>query len=95
MRIVLSAILACLPVAGFAANPDCRVLGELVNDIVSERQGGADMNGAMLAVAENYTGKKERFRAGIPALAEWVYDLPKDQLGDGVGDAYRKACEAQ
>lgn len=95
MRFVLSAVLACLPAAGFAANADCKVLGDIVNDVVAERAGGAEMNDAMLAVAEKYTGGKERFRAGIPALADWVYSLPKEQLGDGVGAAYQKACEAQ
>lgn len=95
MRVVLSAILTCLPAAGFAANADCEILGNIVNDIVAERQGGAAVEDAMLAVAEDYTGNKERFHAGIPPLAEWVYSLPEDQLADGVGAAYQAACESQ
>ena len=95
MRFVLVTCFALMPAAGMAANADCAVLGDIVTSVALERAGGAEMNDAMTAVAESYTGDKERFVPAIPLLADWVYTLPDDQLTAEAGTAYQKACEAQ
>lgn len=95
MRIALATCFALLPAAGLAENADCIVLGEIAGAVAEERAGGAEMNDAMMAVSEGYTGEKERFVPAIPLLADWVYDLPEDQLEADVGAAYQAACEAQ
>ncbi len=103
MRFVSSVVIATLaPVtlalsasSALAANKDCTVLGEIASAVVIERQAGSEMNSAILAVAESYTGKNKRFQPAIPLLADWVYNLPEDQMGEEVGPAYQAACEAQ
>lgn len=95
MRFVLSTCLMMLPAVAFAAPKDCAVFGEIADHVVVERQKGAEMNDAILAVATQYTGRKERYQPAIPLLADWVYTLPKAQLGKDVGKAYQNACEAQ
>lgn len=93
MRFVLVTCLCLLPAASFAANPDCAVFGEIVNDIVTERKTGKDMNPAMEAVAKTHSGKNARFVPTIPYLADWVYSLPEAQLTPTAGSAFETQCK--
>lgn len=94
MRFVLASCLCLVPAASFAANPDCAVFGEIVNDIVVERQDGKTMNPAMEAVAKSHSAKNARFVPTIPYLAEWVYSLPQDQLTVEAGSAFETQCQS-
>jgi len=74
---------------------DCAVFGEIAEQAAAERRADAEMMDAMVRIAEGYTGAQERFAGAVPLLVDWVWKLPEDQLGSGVGAAYRAACEAQ
>ena len=51
MRYLIVTCLALLPGATLAANPDCEVMGGIVDKIVAERVEGTEMKAAMETVA--------------------------------------------
>lgn len=96
MRYVVVTCLALLPSAALAENPDCAVMGGIVDRIVAERLEGTEMMAAMEAVAEDYTGEEARFVGTIPHLTDWVYNgLPEEQLTEEAGQAFASQCAAQ
>ncbi|WP_417523514.1 hypothetical protein [Marinovum sp.] len=96
MRLALVTCLALLPTTTLAANPDCAIMGGIVDRIVAERVEGTEMMAAMEAVAAEYTGDQERFVGTIPHLTDWVYNgLPKEHLTAEAGQAFATQCAAQ
>lgn len=96
MRYLIVTCLALLPGATLAANPDCEVMGGIVDKIVAERVEGTEMMAAMETVAADYTGDQERFVGTIPHLTDWVYNgLPEEHLTAEAGQAFVTQCAAQ
>lgn len=93
IRFAMMAALAAAP--ALAQADDCAVFGEIAEKAAQERQDGADMMGAMVRIAEQYTGDQKRFAGAVPLLADWVWKLPEEQLDEGVGAAYAEVCAKQ
>lgn len=69
---------------------DCTALGAITQHAADLRKGGASRKRAMRKMKSTHTDK--RYKDTLPFLVDFVYGLPKSQLSDDVGDAYRKAC---
>lgn len=74
---------------------DCAVFGDIAEQAAKERIAETEMMDAMVKIAEGYTGSQERFQGAVPLLVDWVWKLPEEQLDQGVGVAYKTACENQ
>ncbi|WP_425038366.1 hypothetical protein [Primorskyibacter sp. S187A] len=88
------ALCAAAFVSPVAANPDCAVFGAIAETAVAERQADAEMMATMVKIAEGFEGNDERFRAAVPAIVEFVWGLPGEQLSADVGAAWQAQCEA-
>ena len=95
-HVLASIVLASLPAAPvLAANPDCKVFGEIAEKAVVARQAETDMMDAMVKIAAGYTGDQERFAGTVPFIVDYVWNLDEGVLGDEVGAAWVEQCEAQ
>ena len=91
---VLAAGLSALTTPVFAqSGGECGLQADIVMQVVGARQDGQDAGAALNAVAEGLSGDAAKYAPVVPAIAEWVYSLPEDQLGDAVGESWRTQCE--
>ncbi|QFS83852.1 hypothetical protein FIU97_13975 [Roseivivax sp. THAF40] len=86
----------CLGLAGPAlaqsGGDECGLQADIVMRVVEARQDGAEANAALNTVAGSLSGEAEKYMQVVPAIAEWVYSLPADQLGAEVGESWRAQC---
>ena len=95
-------ISAALVAGGLAASPafaqsedkqaDCQAQAEVVMQVVSGRADGADQAQTVEAVQSGLSADRATYAQVVPAIADWVYTLPEDQLGDEVGQSWIDAC---
>ncbi|MGR3271048.1 hypothetical protein DU478_10840 [Thalassococcus profundi] len=83
------------PVAAQTAEAECDVQRNVVMAVVEARTGGADRTAAIQDVSGSLSGEAEKYATVVPDLAAWIYELPEDQLGSGVGLGWMEACLAQ
>lgn len=74
---------------------ECAVQTDVVMQVVAARSGGADAADATRGVAADLSGDAAKYASIVPALVDWVYTLPDDQLNDTVGQSWTEACLAQ
>ncbi|MGX9354612.1 hypothetical protein ACS3SW_05470 [Roseobacteraceae bacterium S113] len=82
------------PVSAMAANPACDAFSDVAEKAVVERQADVEMMDAMVKIAEGYTGDETWIGGLVPAVVDWVWKLPEDQLDEDVKGASLEACEA-
>lgn len=92
---ILTAALITLPVGAMAENPICAPSGGIVQAAVDARLAGQDPAEAIQRIGDDLPEDKKAFVPAVPPLVDWVYTLPKEQLGPAVAEAYIAACEAQ
>ncbi|MHA6324980.1 hypothetical protein [Roseivivax sp. CAU 1753] len=100
MRYALSAALVATlcgslvtPALAQSDDGECGLQAEIVMQVVTARQTGSDAGAALRTVAQDLTGPAEKYASVVPAIAEWVYSLPEEQLGTEVGESWRTQCQ--
>lgn len=73
---------------------ECARQADLVMQIVTARSEGARQARAERLVRRGLTGEMAKYADLVDAVAQWVYSLPGDQLGNGVGAAWESQCRA-
>ncbi|SEL45883.1 hypothetical protein SAMN05444413_10997 [Roseivivax marinus] len=73
----------------------CAVQADLVMEVVQSRGEGRSAAETVEAVQSNLEGPRAEYASVVPAIADWVYTLPEDQLGPGVGESWTEACKAR
>ncbi len=89
MRVLLAALICAAPMvsAEEAVKPDCDAQAALVMDVVNGRIDGVRKGKARRVLRAGLD------RTAADMLAEWVYELPQDQLTDEIGTAWKARCE--
>ncbi|ETX14202.1 hypothetical protein OCH239_04950 [Roseivivax halodurans JCM 10272] len=95
-------IAAALVAGGLSAAPalaqdeekqtDCQAQADVVMQVVASRSDGADQAQTVEAVQSSLSDERATYAQVVPAIADWVYTLPEDQLGDAVGESWIEAC---
>jgi hypothetical protein len=94
-RFALIAVLltaAAPALAGKAEN--CAATAGIVRDAVAQRADGKAMTDTVAFLASDAGGVAAKYREAVPALVDWVYTLPEDQLTDAAPTAFEGACLA-
>ncbi|SLN73730.1 hypothetical protein ROJ8625_03974 [Roseivivax jejudonensis] len=74
---------------------ECAVQAAMVMAVVESRRSGAAPQDAVRDVQQGLEGDQAKYASVVPAVADWVYTLPEDQLGPDVGDSWTEACLAR
>ncbi|MBO6868636.1 MAG: hypothetical protein VXZ18_07360 [Pseudomonadota bacterium] len=93
----ITAFFALTATSAFALDKDaeCGIQADVVMSVVEARTGGQDADASVTAVAEGLDDQAQKYVSVVPAIVEWVYSLPEDQLGAEVGESWATACKAQ
>lgn len=98
MKILTSAALLGMMAAAPALAQDkaaeCARQADMVMQVVAARQNGAKADRAEQQVVGGLDDGSKPYATVVPAVVQWVYSLPADQLGDAVGDSWITACLA-
>ncbi|MCE0506844.1 hypothetical protein LR948_15845 [Roseivivax sp. GX 12232] len=91
-----AACLMAVTPAAFAqeADAECDLQAEIVMQVVEARQSGSARDSAQAGIASDLSGDAQKYAAVVPAIAEWVYSLPEDQLGADVGESWIAQCQS-
>ncbi|MGY9048972.1 hypothetical protein P775_18920 [Puniceibacterium antarcticum] len=99
MKFTMLTALAALTLTATGAlaldKTECTLQAGLVMQAVGARSAGADNGAAKQQVEASLKGPSQKYAAIVPAVVDWVYTLPQDQLGAGVGDSWAQACLKQ
>ncbi|MWD27988.1 hypothetical protein E0K89_010925 [Aquicoccus sp. SCR17] len=103
MRLIAATLLACAtaplvaaPAAASGKAETCANFGEMANRAVALRtESGLEMEAAAARLAAAYEDQSADMAALAPQVAAWVWSLPEDQLGAGVGQAMEAQCKAR
>ncbi len=92
-----TAYFALIATSAFALDKDaeCGIQANVVMSVVEARTGGQPADASVTAVAEGLEDEAQKYVSVVPAIVEWVYSLPEDQLGAEVGESWATACKAQ
>lgn len=94
MRIFAAVMCSFLMVTPLWAQEDaCAVQAELTQLIVDERRAGTAAPEAVAAVTAVLSKAQIIYEAALPALVEWIYLLPEDQVNDSVAQDYLTQCQ--
>ncbi|SFD45450.1 hypothetical protein [Roseivivax sediminis] len=74
---------------------ECNLQADMVMAVVNSRGEGVGAEEAVETVQSNLSGPEAKYASVVPAVVDWVYTLPEDQLGDGVGQSWVEACLAR
>jgi hypothetical protein len=90
-RPILAAVVALLPLAAAAQTYDaaeCDRQARLVMTGVEARGRGADIATTRRVLSQDLPEDVAEM------LADWIHSLPAELVGDAVGEAWRRQCEA-
>ncbi|MCK0150704.1 hypothetical protein MWU54_11765 [Marivita sp. S6314] len=94
-----AAVTLSLSLPSFAQDPgkvaECRKQGQIATNIMSERKNGANSRRAERRVVRALPDDAKNYEVAVPALVEWIYSLPEDQMTPEVSNALYQACLAQ
>lgn len=94
---VTIALMFSLTAPAFAQDRDaeCRKQGQIATNIMSERKGGSNARRAERRVIRALPDDAKNYAVAIPALVEWIYTLPEEQMTPEVSNALYQACMSQ
>jgi hypothetical protein len=83
--------------AGLAQDKDaeCATQAEVAMMLVSARADGASDGDAISSVSAALSQNAQKYASIVPAMADWIYSLPEDQLTEDVRTSWVAACVAQ
>ncbi len=99
--------IAILAIAAFAVQADatfaqdaakeaeCRKQGQIATDIMNQRTDGANARRAERRVIRALPDDAKNYEVAVPAMVEWIYSLPEDQMTQDVSVALYEACLSQ
>ena len=94
-RFALIAVLLSFAAPAFAGKAEnCAATAGIVSDAVAQRVDGKDMAATVAFLGSDAGGIAAKYREAVPALVDWVYTLPEDQLTDAASEAFEDACLA-
>ncbi|WP_292289580.1 hypothetical protein [Marivita sp.] len=74
---------------------ECRKQGQIATNIMSERRNGANARRAERRVIRSLPEDSRNYEVAVPALVDWIYSLPEDQLTPEVSNALYQVCMSQ
>ncbi len=77
------------------ARAECEIQAGMVMAVVDSRGEGRGPDETVTVVQESLEGDQAKYAPVVPRVVEWVYTLPEEDLGDGVGDSWIEACVAR
>lgn len=83
------------PVQAQTDDAECRKQGQIATNIMSERKNGANARRAERRVIRALPADSKNYEVAIPALVEWIYSLPEEQMTPEVSNALYQACLQQ
>ncbi len=92
-----TALTFCLtiPAVGQEDDTECRKQGQIATNIMSERKNGSNPRRAERRVIRMLPDDAQSYEVAVPAMVEWIYSLPEDQLTQEVSNALYQACMSQ
>ncbi|OSQ47021.1 hypothetical protein [Marivita geojedonensis] len=84
-----------VPVQAQVDDAECRKQGQIATNIMAERKNGSNARRAERRVIRALPADSKNYEVAIPALVEWIYSLPEDQLTAEVSNALYQACLQQ
>ena len=78
-----------------AKEAECRKQGQIATNIMTERKSGSNARRAERRVIRALPDDARNYEIAIPALVEWIYSLPEEQMTPEVSNALYRACLAQ
>lgn len=91
---LIALLLSCAAPALAGKAENCAATAGIVSDAVTQRVDGKDMAATLAFLGSDAGGIDAKFREAVPALVDWVYTLPEDQLTDEAPKAFEEACLA-
>ena len=74
---------------------ECRKQGQIATNIMTERKNGSNVRRAERRVIRALPDDAKKYEVAVPALVEWIYGLPEDQMTAEVSNALYQACLTQ
>ena len=92
-----AALMFSLTAPAFAQVDDaeCRKQGQIATNIMTERKNGSNARRAERRVIRALPDDAKNYEVAVPALVEWIYSLPEDQMTPEVSNALYQACLSQ
>ena len=78
-----------------AKEAECRKQGQIATNIMTERKNGSNARRAERRVIRALPDDAQSYEVAVPAMVEWIYSLPEDQMTPEVSNALYQACLAQ
>jgi len=78
-----------------AKEAECRKQGQIATDIMTERKNGSNARRAERRVIRNLPDDAKNYDVAVPAMVEWIYTLPEDQMTPEVSNALYQVCLSQ
>lgn len=78
-----------------AQEAECRKQGQIATDIMVERKNGSDARRAERRVIRNLPDDAKNYEVAVPAMVEWIYSLPEEQLTPEASNALYQVCLSQ
>ncbi|MEB8387445.1 hypothetical protein OO012_09415 [Rhodobacteraceae bacterium KMM 6894] len=91
---LIAVLLSCSAPAFAGKTENCAATAGIVRDAVAQRADGKDMTDTVAFLGSDAGGVAAKYREAVPALVDWVYTLPADQLTDAAPKAFEDACLA-
>lgn len=93
----IALFLCCIWIGGISwadeGNNACALQADVAQLIVDERLTGTAAPEALSAVRAVLSDAQMIYAPALPALVEWIYALPKEQVGDALAQDYQTQCE--
>jgi hypothetical protein len=74
---------------------ECRKQGQIATNIMAERKNGSNARRAERRVSRALPDDAKNYEVAIPAMVDWIYSLPEEQLTPDVSNALYQACLTQ
>ncbi|MFP7569998.1 hypothetical protein [Marivita sp. S2033] len=88
-------LVLALPAMAQEKEAECRKQGQIATNIMSERKSGTSSGAAEKRVIRMLPDDAKNYEAAIPALVEWIYGLPEEQMTPEVSNALYQVCLSQ
>ena len=96
---VTASLVLSLSMPLFAQDADkeaeCRKQGQIATNIMAERKNGSTARRAERRVIRALPEDAMNYEVAVPAMVEWIYSLPEDQMTPEVSNALYQACLSQ
>lgn len=78
-----------------AKEAECRKQGQIATNIMTERKNGSNTRRAERRVIRALPDDAKSYEVAVPALVEWIYSMPDEQMGPAVSNALYQTCISQ